>query len=185
MAAITQIIEVESNNADRIHLFREGLFLKAHQRSAFLFLRNVKDYKVLKKHYKATGTDVVLLGFPSTLLSNLVDSEKVEQIDEWHFCIPCSEPLNEKEYQAWFDSIPLTQEKPRKKKESPELFEDQLPSAMTVRVYEPMPQALGIVQESVLKKLESFSIENSTPMECMMFLSKLKSELKKGESGGL
>lgn len=181
MADVNTILNVEKDNFDRIHLFREGLFLKAYQRSAFLFLNNIKEFRTIKKFFKAAGADVVMIGFPSKLLETIIVPEKIEQIDEWHSCIPCDEPLRENEYQAWFNSIPLTpvQEKKRQKKDAPDLFEysESLPQ-MSVRVFE--PQGVGDTEKRVIRELQSFPLENSTPMECMNFVSKLKMELKKG-----
>jgi hypothetical protein len=187
MAAINTILEIERENTDKIHLFREGLFLKAYQRSALLFLRNIKDYKVLKMNFKAADSDVVSLGFPSSLLDTLVKPESVEQIGEGHLCISCEEPLNDKEYDAWFASIPSAPKKKPKKKDTPELFAP-LPDAeprMSVRIFEP-PTVSATAHEQIVREIRSFPLENSTPMECMMFVSRLKKDIQKNsENGGL
>jgi hypothetical protein len=187
MAAINAILKIERENTDKIHLFREGLFLKAYQRSALLFLRNVKDYKVLKMSFKAADSDVVLLGFPSSLLDTLVKPGQVEQIGEGHLCISCEEPLNDKEYDAWFASVPFAAEKKPKKKDTPELFAP-LPDAeprMSVRIFEP-PAVSTTAHEQIVREIRSFQLENSTPMECMMFVNRLKGDIQGcGVNGGL
>lgn len=187
MASIPQILQIENDNYERIHLFREGLFLRAYQHSAFLFLNNVKDFKVVKKHYKAAGCEVVIIGFPSSLLESLFPKESIEQVDEWHFSVPCGQLFDKNDYQKWFDSVELLPEKPRQKKELPQLFAPtvQVPDRVARPTDVHRAPEVDLSHGRVLRELEAFSIENSTPMECMMFLSKLKSELKKQIVGGI
>jgi hypothetical protein len=45
---IEQIVKVESDNTDKIYLYREGLFLKAYNRSAFLFLKYGRNYEAFR-----------------------------------------------------------------------------------------------------------------------------------------
>ncbi|WP_295939139.1 hypothetical protein [uncultured Alistipes sp.] len=184
MAAIAQILDVERDNTDRIHLFREGLFLKAYQHSALLFIKNVKNFKSVKQYYKAVDAEVVMLGFPSNQLDTLIGSG-VQQLDPWHFVVQCDEPLDPNEYRVWFDSIPLAPKKERTARhESPPM--PRMDDIFTVsEIHVPVTDPLGDAGRSVIRQLESFSLENATPLECMMFLSKLKAELKRRTDGGV
>lgn len=45
----SEILAVEDANTDRIYLYREGLFLKAYERSAFLCHRHVHAFKLSRR----------------------------------------------------------------------------------------------------------------------------------------
>lgn len=180
MATITRIIETERENYDRIHLFREGLFYKAHQHSAFMFNTRIKSFKTVKKFYKAAGCDVVMLGFPSKMLSGLFPEEIViEEIEDGHISIPCSPHIDLEAYGQWFDSI---QYAPEKKKGSKPVAEND---SFSLNFDIQLPSTLGDTQHKVLRDLESFDVGNATPIECMVFIGKLKSDLKRGVSGSV
>lgn len=209
---IVQILENEQENTDRIHLYREGLFLKAYQRSAFQFHTHVKPFRAVKKFYKSTDCNVVMLGFPSSNLERVFPDGNYEQAEDGHIVVACP-PLDERAYEAWFGIVEMVPEKQVRRKggSNPQThippvspvpadeFEFAEVAALpSVRVYDRDSVADAVAHRSdaganyggmagdrVLRELEVFPIENSTPMECMLFLSKLKSELKKGTSGGI
>ena len=56
--SIDNIIKNEAVNYREIHLYLEGIFWKAYQRSAFLFATNVCSYKAVKKKVKLVNADV-------------------------------------------------------------------------------------------------------------------------------
>lgn len=167
---IKQIIENERENFDRIHLYREGLFLKAYQHSAFLFNINVRDFRAVKKYYKSTDCDVVMIGFPSSMLDKLFPGIEAEEASDGHICFPCPR-LDEDAYGAWFPSVERTPEKKPRKDEGQTTLQLFDTSVITRQIAD--------ASARVLHQLEVFSIENATPIECMVFLSRLKTELKK------
>ncbi len=48
----------------KIVLFHEGMFWKAYQEAAFMFVSNIRPYQVNCNYVKKVGTDVFSLGFP-------------------------------------------------------------------------------------------------------------------------
>ncbi|MDE6570290.1 MAG: hypothetical protein K2K43_06685 [Alistipes sp.] len=61
-----QLIAAEANNTDRIALYREGLFWKAYERSAYALCTQVRPFKPTRKVLKAlSGGDIVSVGFPT------------------------------------------------------------------------------------------------------------------------
>ena len=82
MATIQEILKIEGENTEHIHLFREGMFLKAYQRSAFLFQNQVKKFKSVKKYYKGANSDVAILGFPSNQFAELFPTENAMRASE-------------------------------------------------------------------------------------------------------
>ncbi len=61
-----ELIAAEANNTDRIALYREGLFWKAYERSAFALCTQVRPFKPTRKVLKTlAGGDIVSVGFPT------------------------------------------------------------------------------------------------------------------------
>ena len=58
-------LSAESANTDRIVLYREGLFWKAYERSAFALCSQVRPLKPTRKTLKTLGGgDLISVGFP-------------------------------------------------------------------------------------------------------------------------
>ena len=68
---IKEILEIENANADMINLFKEGIFWRVYQKSAYYFVRHIKELKVLKKFYEIVNCEVVYAGFPDTILPQI------------------------------------------------------------------------------------------------------------------
>jgi len=61
-----ELIAAEANNTDRIALYREGLFWKAYERSAYALCTQVRAFKPTRKILKTlAGGDIVSVGFPA------------------------------------------------------------------------------------------------------------------------
>ena len=69
---------MESRNESSIHLIRDRKFFQAYEKSAFRFVKFLREYKVHHKFFKKIGADVVYLGFPDSVLENdrLVNDQK-------------------------------------------------------------------------------------------------------------
>ena len=162
MPTIAQITEIENENTDRIYLFVEGLFLKAYQRSAYLFLTQVKPFKAVKKYYKSIAEDVVMLGFPSHNLDAVFPADAVFDRSDSHISIKCM-AIDVGAYQKWFDSVELTE---------PKIKVSPTPKATAVF----LPEKSSC--DRIVAQVRDFCIESATPLDCMLFLSGLKKELK-------
>lgn len=182
-----QIVENDRANTDTVHLYREGIFLKAYNRSAFLFQKHFRNFRAVKKYFKSVGEDVVMLGFPSSNLPSVFPDGNYQSGDGSHISVESLGGFDLREYSLWFDAIQLLPEKPKKPVHKKEMDYD-IPFSQ-VSLFDPLGSHATSNHKSIFEKiteeLEAFSIENSTPMECMMFLSKLKTELKKGKSGNI
>ena len=75
---IDEIYTMESGNESSIHLIRDRKFFQAYEKSAFRFVKFLREYKVHHKFFKKIGADVVYLGFPDSVLENdrLVNDQK-------------------------------------------------------------------------------------------------------------
>jgi len=67
---ISNILELEQVNT-QILLHKEGLFLRAYEHSAYLFVKYIKAYNLTKKFYKNVKQEVVYLGFPQSSFSKI------------------------------------------------------------------------------------------------------------------
>lgn len=186
---IKQIVDIESGNTDKIHLYREGLFLKAYNRSAFLFLKHGKNYEAFRKFFKSVGREVAMLGFPSKVLSGSFPDCEFEHRDDDYVRLACPEALDTREYELWLSTLKIKTPKPKSNTPSAAVsVRDHVSQATPRDLFDdhdnsPIPGRNSI--EKIVEQLEAFSIENSTPMECMMFLSRLKTQLKESKSGYL
>ena len=69
---IAEIQDIEKINSESIHLFKEGIFWRAYEKSAWRFVKNIKQYRALKKYVKAVTQDMVYLGFPENILEEII-----------------------------------------------------------------------------------------------------------------
>lgn len=60
-----EFIQEEAGNEDRIVLYREGLFWKAYERSAYAVCTQIRPFKPTKRSLKTLdGGALVSIGFP-------------------------------------------------------------------------------------------------------------------------
>jgi hypothetical protein len=59
---IKEILDSEDKNKGYIYLRLEGIFWKAYEQSAYLFIREMKPFKVVKHFVKAVEQNIVSLG---------------------------------------------------------------------------------------------------------------------------
>lgn len=156
MASTADILKKEALLEPRIYLYREGIFWKAYQYSAYRVIRRQANLRLKKKFIKAVSCEVVSLGFPDVTLERIFGKNEIELIDEKLLCINDSD-VNKQAYEEWFEAVPLM--------ESPD---KSLPG---------LKQLPGSTEEAVLQKLKEFRVEESTPMACMNFLASLRKEL--------
>ena len=71
-----EILSREEQNQDSIWLHREGMFMKAYERSAFFAHTLIHEFKLSKRYIKTVNMDVISLGFPEqTIPKWLNDSD--------------------------------------------------------------------------------------------------------------
>lgn len=101
-------LRYESENANVVHLWLEGMFWKAYERSAYLFVRRISGYKPYKKFVRSVGGEVVAIGFPSKAIEKLLEGRSVEYVDSKHYVLNgfTVDAQELKNFQAWKKSIP-------------------------------------------------------------------------------
>lgn len=101
-------IAAEADNVDRIVLYREGLFWKAYERSAFAVCSQVRPFKPTKKALKTLGGgELISIGFP-TLSESAVLGALVRIAEEpMRLVLAAPRPIVAREFEAWKASQPL------------------------------------------------------------------------------
>lgn len=177
MASISHILSFEATNLSSIHLHQDGIFWRAYERSAYLFVEHTKSqYKLTKRYIKLVNQSVVSLGFPLDSLSKNFSESDITYIDPKHICITLTD--NELEfdtYTAWHASIDI--HTTEAKTTNPQTA-SALDLITHVHLYEPAPlDALAIGEAAILDRLLSFRTEQSTAIDCLVFLSDLQRDL--------
>lgn len=50
MSNLVEVLLKEQDNTHMVYFYREGVFYKAYEQSAYLFVHHVKPFQVKKKH---------------------------------------------------------------------------------------------------------------------------------------
>lgn len=161
MASITEILTKEELNEPQTHLYKEGIFWKAYQQSAYRVILRQPGFKLKKRYIKVASSEVISVGFPEESLERIFRKEDIKPVNEK--CISVSgEAIDTEAYTKWFNAVPL--------------------SELPVDTAQPRPavapvSAPGGSKEAVLRRIKEFPIEQSTPIECMLFLTQIRKEL--------
>ena len=142
---------IEKDNLDSINLFKEGLFWRCYEYSAWRFSVNIKDYRVLKKHIKVVKQDIVYLGFPESILETVISLTKDKGSfftgGEKHISIQSF--LGKEGFEQWKSNIPIV--------------------AVDKETDKPF--------ELIIEKIKNYPVANRTPIETLEFLAKIQKEI--------
>ena len=152
MPSIIDKLKAEERNERTIRLGPEGTFFKAYERSAYLFVKQVRNYEPRRRYVQAVGQDVVSIGFPQSVLGSLgVDHAPATDGAE---IIQLPAALDEQQYLLWRDGIG---------KENVE---------MEVKPSTPPTDS------PVIKRLRVFNLATATPLDCMLLVHELQNMIK-------
>ena len=181
MATMKEILDREQNrNLESlewctIYLYPEGTFLRAHEWSAWLCVRYLKDFKVTRRLQKVVERDVCFVGFPVTSLDKWApDPALVTRRDDGSIDLVLPAEVQQGrpqtadmtgDFTQWRNSIPITEAQPKKEKARQNGTGGEAP--------ESVHESLTAIMQQVM----AFPIESRSPMECMLFLSELKKKL--------
>lgn len=173
MAKLNDIMDVEKQRLDEasrrlIHFYQEGSFLRAYEWSAWLCCRYLNDFKATRRVLKSTDDTMVFIGFPITSLEKYSsDGREVINVDEKAVDMILSDEiakgeLAEQDFEHWKQSVPLT-ESSRKERQN---------------ALQPVQGAgQGMSLTGIMQRVLAFPIESKSPLECMVFLADVKSQL--------
>ncbi len=157
--------KLSRETGNRIHFYREGMFWKLYNQSAFNFSQRVKQYLLKKKYIKEVKSWIVTMGFPDVVLK-----ENLERLREYTLSVNVSEKVVEVElkeglpgYQEWFEEVKEEVKGVREVKEEG-----------TVPVVGNEDE-----KERILKDIRDFPILQKTPLDVQMFFIELQNRVVK------
>ena len=155
---IKDIYSLEQSNKTSILLSKAGLFWRAYECSAYLFVLHIKPYQVTKKFYKNIKAEIVYLGFPESALEQVLkklDNKSIEKKDNQ--IIITNYQIDNNKFTIWKNEIKLGQTSKK-----PEFSSNK-----------------------IIDKIRQFSIVNKTPIECQQFILEIQTELNLQTDGTL
>lgn len=164
MSNLQEILSKESENTHTIYFYREGVFYKAYEHSAYLFVNHVKPFMVKKRFVKCVNQEVVSIGFPTNSLLNYFDKDKIRE-DERTASVVLDVSVAPSVFLEWRNGIELCRDTEKRHKE---------PFAATSPLSSPHSSG---DENSVITRIRTFPMEAKTPLDCMLFLSELKKML--------
>lgn len=169
------------NVSTEIHLWKEGVFWVAYEQNAYAIWL-LKKYKPTRKFIKSVGMDVVSIGFPGNALASIgttvetlrasyakdteqqsavcvTDMETLRATPLQYISFPLDIPVDEQAFLAWKNGIlPKT----------PPGCRDAMHCVSTTP---------ATITGSIIEKIRNFDLSNTTPMEYMNFLARIRTEL--------
>ena len=159
-----EIYDLENANNNKIYLYREGIFWKAYERSAFYLTGPENRLKPIKKFIKSVGEAVVSVGFPCAVEEKQIAKGDVLQREEKRMVVQVEPKYAPGDFAAWKEAIALhipARERPATGKE-----------AASGAAYAAPDNRMGV--ERIIATLRGFNVESHTPLECMLCLSELR-----------
>ena len=101
-------IRTEAANTDRIILYREGLFWKAYERSAFAVCSQVRAFKTTKKALKTLGGGhLVSIGFPAASENAVCGALECVSREQDRVVFAAPRAVDAAEFEVWKAAQPL------------------------------------------------------------------------------
>jgi hypothetical protein len=140
-------------DAFEVKVYKEGVFWVGYEQSAYhIWLQ--KSYSVHKRCIKKLKTEIVRVGFPSSALPGLFPGEADTENPRIRV-VRLETPIDMEQFQAWKAGLPLPAPPP------------------DIVVTDLLKSGSNDV-ENLLEALRQFPLANKTPVECMIFLSKIR-----------
>ena len=100
-----EIILREEHNEDSIWLYREGMFMKAYERSAFFAHTLINEFKLSKRYIKTVNMDVISLGFPEQTVPKWLNSYVYEYVQDGLIRCRMRKKFDEVEFHNWKEVV--------------------------------------------------------------------------------
>ena len=181
MAKIQEILEIEGKRTTaelkrQIHFFPNGKFYSAYEWSAWLCVRYIHQFKVVKRDVKSNQSFFLIVGFPKESLEKYtIEDSKVEFLTDESVLVTLSEALVkpdkedgtlEEDYQNWHTTTADTLDKQAAEKKETDAKQDANTSSRNKVV-----TATGIIRELLRYK----TMEHS-PFEWGQFITGLQQD---------
>lgn len=98
-----EILDREDTNGGTVVLYREGMFLKAYEHSAYLCHRYIHPFKLSRRFVKTVNRYVVSLGFPEQSLRKWFYAYPVTKESDKVLTVPFDHSVEEVDYCNWLE----------------------------------------------------------------------------------
>ena len=167
-------LQLQAGNYRDVHLHKEGSFLRAYDRSAWLCCHYLHDFKLNKRAFKGIDEPVAYIGFPETSLQKWLPEGVEQRVEsEKHLVIQLPEVMVGDTletlgiaYSEWKENIPLTENQQGLRKKTKDIgaeYNDSTDRQITLT--------------AIMQRVLSFPIESKSPIESMIFLADIKHDL--------
>lgn len=183
MATLKEILSLESPASGGIRLWPEGIFYKAYDCSAYLFVHELRAYRPKRKFFKVVERHVVSIGFPMSALPAILRERHAEAADSdmGTKYIALGKPVEERPFREWAETIAPEEEAERTKTRNGAARIVPAPCGCNG---EEAPAHVSAAERRVLESLRAFSLENASPMQCMMLVAELRRRLQPDAADG-
>ena len=154
-----EIIKLESGNTNNIYLLKEGIFWRAYNKSAMRLCNSLVSYKVNRKYIKKEKQMIFYCGFPENVLDKIKQQAK------------------EKGFKLQTEDEKIITVKGVPKKDDYQKWKVQQNS---VKEPEVSCSAKHIKNDDIIRQIREYPLENSTPMQTMLFVQQLKLKITDG-----
>lgn len=100
-----EILSREEQNVDSIWLYREGMFMKAYDRSAFFAHTMIHEFKLSRRYVKTVNMDVISLGFPEMTVPKWLNGYVYESVQDGLIRCHVRKEFDEVEFHNWKESV--------------------------------------------------------------------------------
>ena len=100
-----EIISREEQNNDSIWLYREGMFMKAYERSAYFAHTIIHEFKLSRRYVKTVNMDVISLGFPEQTVPKWLNGYVYEYVQDGLICCRTRKQFDEVEFHNWKEAV--------------------------------------------------------------------------------
>lgn len=162
----------------KVYLYKEGRFLGAYEWSAWLLVRFGGELKVRHRKYKEIAGTVASVGFPSESMEKFLPAgSTVEQSGENELTAEIPAELLPSDYT------------PDMLHQDFETWKTSLPAAVPVGKQKVQKEAGGDAEpltagaadyaglRAVMRQILAFNVNQSTPLQCMQFITQMQSQL--------
>ena len=159
MPSYSECIKLDGERPDNtIRLIRQSGFLRAYERSAWLFTLCISEYKVRRKFIKSANRDILFLGFPEGSLHEKLDGRQLLTTPYgYDIVLREGDVPQEDTYEEWRNAVAV----------------EALPANGGADI--PLPPEK--VQEEIIRRLREFPLERKNFVQCAVFLSELRALL--------
>ncbi|MEG2527486.1 MAG: hypothetical protein RSA94_01655 [Mucinivorans sp.] len=187
---LEEIFDIEAMNQAEIHLFRQGMFFRAFEKSC-VALQRVAKYQILKKRAVGLGVEYIYSGFPCSVLEKVIGKRRFTFVEQDHVIVEAvgvgDEELARRKRETMFSVGLQNSAKPVAGSMLEPIAGLAAASCAKIEPAESQEARAEIVteaesevmskQKTLMEMIRRFDVENADGQACRMLLGMIKSAL--------